>query len=185
MHELRYKRHTNNTALSNTSPSQTRRWPKFQFHGPTVYKITNLFKNINVKVAFKATNTIFHQLTRKPKKDNPPGIYRLCLNTCKRPYVGQTGRDFTTKYKEHVRYIKNNNPVSAYSSHILNNRHEYGSQTSTLKLLKHCQKGSTMNIRESMYIQACGHHDLPVAEQNSTDHNLLFNLARVPCHTDT
>jgi hypothetical protein len=124
-----------------------------------------LFKNTNVKIAFKATNTIFHQLTRKPKKDNPPGTYRLCCNTCKKSYVGQTGHDVTTRYKEHVRYIKNNNPISAYTMHILNNRHEYGTQISTLKLLKHCQKGSTMNIWESMYIQAYGHHGLLVAAQ--------------------
>jgi hypothetical protein len=120
--ELRYKRHTNSIAHNTTTPPLIKRWSKFQFHGPTVHKITNLFKNTNVKLAFKATNTIFHQLTRKPKKDNPPGIYRLCCNTCKKSYVGQTGRDVTTRYKEHVRYIKNNKLISAYSMHILNTR---------------------------------------------------------------
>jgi hypothetical protein len=42
-----------------------------------------------------------------------------------------------------------------------------------------------MNIWESMYIQAYGHHGLLIAEQNNADHNHLFNLARLPIHTDT
>jgi hypothetical protein len=105
-----------------------------------------MFKNTNVKIAFKATNTIMQQLTRKTKNDNPAEVYRIKCNTCNRAYVGQTGRDVTTRYKEHIRYIKYNNPVSAYSMHILNNRHEYGTQASALKLIKHCRKGSTTNI---------------------------------------
>jgi len=38
---------------------------------------------------------------------------------CKR-YIGQTGRKFKQRYKEHVRYIRNNDPQSAYGAHILN-----------------------------------------------------------------
>jgi hypothetical protein len=79
-----------------------------------VYKVTNLFKSTNVKVAFKATSTIFQQLTRKAQNNNPAGIYRIKCNACRRSYVGQTGRDIATRHKEHTRYIKNNNPVSAY-----------------------------------------------------------------------
>jgi hypothetical protein len=94
----------------------------------------------NVKIPLRATNTIFHQLTYKPKKDNPAGIYRLRCNTCKKSYVGQTERHVTTRSKEHIHYIKQSNPVSAYSMHILNNRHEWGTQASTLRLLKQCQK---------------------------------------------
>jgi hypothetical protein len=135
-----------------------------------------MFKKTNVKIAFKATNTIFDQLTYIPKRDNLAGIYRL---RCKKSYVEQTGCDVTTRYKEHIRYIKNSNAVSASSMHILNNRHEWGTQAATLRLLKQCQKGSAMNIWESLYIQAYGHCNILVAEQNSADQNPLFNLARI------
>ena len=40
--------------------------------------------------------------------------------------MGQTSRNLKQRYKEHIRYIKNNNPQSAYALHILNNQHEYG-----------------------------------------------------------
>jgi len=40
----------------------------------------------------------------------------------------------TTRFKEHLRYIKNNDPQSAYAMHILNSRHEYGPEIKTLQL---------------------------------------------------
>jgi hypothetical protein len=150
-----------------------------------IYRATNLFKSTNVKVAFKATNTIFQQLTCQPQNDNPAGIYGIKCNTCRRSYVGQTGRDIATCHKEHTRDIKNSNTVSAYAMHILHNRHEYGPAPSTLKLLKQCPKGNIMNIWEAMYIQAYNQHDLLVPEQNYTDHNPLFNLAHIPRYNNT
>jgi len=52
-------------------------------------------------------------------------------------------RAITMRYKEHVRYVRTNNPTSAYALHILNNKHEYGNATETLKLLKPCHKAHT------------------------------------------
>ena len=43
------------------------------------------------------------------------------------------------RYSEHIRYIKNNDPQSAYAQHILQNIHEYGTRTDTMSLLKHTQ----------------------------------------------
>jgi hypothetical protein len=48
------------------------------------------------------------------------------------------GRPINTRYKEHIRYIRQNNPVSAYAMHIFNNRHEFDPAEETLKLLKPC-----------------------------------------------
>ena len=65
-----------------------------------------------------------------------PGIYsRSCL-TCNKEYVGQTSDSLELHYKEHIRYIKYNNPQSAYALHILNNRHEYGPIDKNMTLLK-------------------------------------------------
>ena len=46
-------------------------------------------------------------------------------------------RNPKSRYQEHIRYIKNNDPRSAYALHILNNRHEYGNINDTMTLLKH------------------------------------------------
>ena len=39
-----------------------KKWVTFTFHSPALYKITNLFKRITLKIAFRPTNTIYQQL---------------------------------------------------------------------------------------------------------------------------
>jgi hypothetical protein len=62
--------------------------------------------------------TIYQQLTEKPINTNPSGICKL--NTCNNAYIGQSDRSTTVRRKEHTRYIRTNNPISAYALHILN-----------------------------------------------------------------
>jgi hypothetical protein len=107
----------------------------FTYHSPIVRKITNLFNNTEIHIAFKSTNTIYQQLTEKTKNKNPSGIYEIKCNTCNKKYVGQSGRPITTRHREHIHYIRSNNTSSAYAAHILNNIHEYGTADNTLQLI--------------------------------------------------
>jgi hypothetical protein len=109
-----------------------------------------------LNIALRATNTIHQQLTGKIVKTstNSSGVYKLKCNACNSSYVAQSGRSIATRYKEHTRYIKTNNPISAYALHILNNRHEYGTAEETLELLKPYNKGTKMNCWDSFYMQA-------------------------------
>ena len=99
-----------------------------------------MFKNTNIKIAFRANSTIYQQLVQKTNSMNPSGVYEIKCNTCSKNYVGQSGRPIATRHKEHIRYIKTNKPVSAYAIHILNNRHEYGTANDTLKTNSTMQK---------------------------------------------
>ena len=94
-----------------------RKWVTFTNFIPLIRRITNLFKQSNLKVAFRATNTIQQQLTGKQTYKDPCGIYQLNCNTCNGMYVGQSGRAINVRYKEHIRYIRTNNPKSAYATH--------------------------------------------------------------------
>jgi hypothetical protein len=99
-----------------------------------------LFKNTDINIAFNAGNTMYQQLAQKADNRNLSGIYAIKCNTCNKNYVRQSGRHITTKHKEHIRYIKTNNPASAYATHIMNNRHEYRTANDTLKLVQPCRK---------------------------------------------
>jgi hypothetical protein len=77
---------------------------------------------------------------------------KLKCNTCNGVYVGQSHRAINVRYKEHIRYIRTNNPKSVYATHILENRHEYGTRESTLQLLQACQKGTRMDCWDALYI---------------------------------
>jgi CRISPR/Cas system CMR-associated protein Cmr3 (group 5 of RAMP superfamily) len=72
---------------------------------PNIRKVTNLFKNTGIGIAFRANNTIYQQLVQKIGTKNPSGIYEIKCNTCGMNYVGQSGRPITTRHKEHIRYI--------------------------------------------------------------------------------
>jgi hypothetical protein len=182
VYELKERLIRNKTKATQTHPpqQQSNRWVTFTFHGPSVYKITNLLKKTGLKIAFHPTNTIFQQLQQKPKYNNPSGVYQLKCNSCNRTHVGQSGRTITVRHKEHLRYIRNNNPTSAYAMHILHNRHKFGPVEETLKLLKPCTKGTKMNCWEALYMNTHHRQGLLILEQQVTDINPLFDLAITP-----
>jgi len=91
-------------------------------------------------------------------------------------YAGQSGGSINIRYKEHVRYIRTNNPQSAYTLHILQNRHEYEPIVDTLQLLKTCSKDTHMNYWEALYMQVFHQHGILIAEQQVSDSNPLYEL---------
>jgi len=93
VHKLRNKLVTIRDRPLQPQPMQqhNKKWITFTYYGPAIRKVTNLFKRTNLKIAFRPTNTIYHQLVQKPKNTNPSGIYQHKCNTCKNAYVGQLG----------------------------------------------------------------------------------------------
>ena len=112
IHILKHK--ISKTQLTSHKPTSAtqKKWITFTYHSPHVYKATNLFRNTNVQIAFQTSNTIFHQLRHRPphNQQKASGIYRLQCNTCSKSYTDQTGQSVATRYREHTRYIKTNNP---------------------------------------------------------------------------
>ena len=78
------------------------------------------------------------------------------------------------------RYIKTNDPKSAYAQHILNNRHEYVPIQNSMELLKICKKGWRMNATENLYIQI--HHPLGLL---INEENPLFRIISPPTSLNT
>jgi hypothetical protein len=122
----------------------------------------------------------FSTTDTKTKNNNPSRIYQLKCNLCNRAYVGQSRRAISLRHKEHLRYIRHNNPISASAMHILHNRHQFGPADETLKLLKPCNKGTKMNCWEALYMNMHYKQGLVIPEQQITDTNLLFDLATIP-----
>ena len=155
-------------------------WTTFTYHSPKIRTITNLFKNTNINIAFRTTTTTQQYL--KQKKHTPTteyeksGIYKIACNTCHKAYVGQTSRSLKARYQEHTRYIKNNDPKSAYALHILNNRHEYGKINDTMSLLKPINEPQLLLPFEQMYMQALNHNNELIPEQQPNESNPLFEL---------
>ena len=75
--------------------AESKKWATFTY-SPHIRKITNLFRNTNIKIGYKCSNTLA-QLTKPTSNRNIPphnksGIYSLTCKTCNLSYVGQTSR---------------------------------------------------------------------------------------------
>ena len=135
-----------------------KKWATFTHYTPKIRTITNLFRDTDIKIAYKTTNTIQQRTkTRQPDTTNDlykSGVYKMTCKTCNMAYIGQTSRNLTTRCREHIRYIQTNKPQSAYAQHILNNIHEYGTPTETITLLKHITDQTMLVPYEQLFIQA-------------------------------
>ena len=153
---------------------------------PHIRKITNLFKYSNVKIAFSC-NTTIAWLAKPPNVHKIPphnkwGIYQLTCNSCNLSYVGQTSRSLKIRYQEHMRYIRSNNPQSAYARHILRNQHEYGTMNNLMTLLKPLNNPNMLTPYKQFYIQSLHREGKLIPEQCPGDPNPLFELAIYPTH---
>jgi hypothetical protein len=121
-------------------------------------------------------NSLLREYNPKPDTYDNSGIYSLKCNTCNLQYVGHTGRNLKARSLEHCRYIKSNDPKSAYALHVLNNKHEYGPINSTMTLIKSCRKGWHMNILENFYIQYYHQNGTLIQDQQQSEQNILFKI---------
>jgi hypothetical protein len=71
---------------------------------------------------------------------------------CPLKYIGQTGRTFKTRYREHTQAIQNSNSNSGYSNLMLNTRHTYGNMADTMKILKMEKKRKHTKTLEKYHI---------------------------------
>jgi len=103
-HQIKHKaKHT----TPYTNINKNKRWITFTYISPQIRKVTNIFRNTNVKIAFRCRNTIAN--LNKPSKDHniPPhnkwGIYQLTCNAFNLAYVGQTSHSLNIRFQEHIR----------------------------------------------------------------------------------
>jgi hypothetical protein len=111
--------------LNNNTEQKQQKWITFTYTRNYIRKITQLFKDTNLKIAFKTTSTLNNSLTNKQKINiyEQSGIYKITGRSCYKVYIGQTRRSLKTIYKEHLRNIKNKDD-SAFVQHILNTGHQ-------------------------------------------------------------
>jgi hypothetical protein len=98
-----------------------------------------------------------------------------CMS-CPMKYIGQTGRPFNTRYKEHITDIKNNDSKSGYSNHILNTGHSYGSITDTMQIMKIERKGKHQNTLEKYHIYRISKEGIHMNDIHDETYNPIFEV---------
>jgi hypothetical protein len=142
---------------SKPKDNHTQYWATFTFVGKETKTITKLFKNTNIKIAYKTSNSLQKLLTPRPdtsKKDNfqKSGMYRLTCPDCKQTYTGQTRKNFKKRYKEHFQSYKYGSQNSKFAQHLLDNKHSFGSMHDIMTPLCFNKKGIHLNTLEKFHI---------------------------------
>jgi hypothetical protein len=120
----------------------------FTYFDPDTRITTKLFRNINIKIAFKTNNTIqFHLKSRETTEDiyNVSGVYQFKRDECPLKNAGQSGRKIKGRFKVHIRAIRTESPSSRFAQHMNNTGHSYSTIDQSMKIVCTETKGRALN----------------------------------------
>ncbi|GFG38801.1 hypothetical protein Cfor_02813 [Coptotermes formosanus] len=95
--------------ITNTTPKtknkNNKKLATLTYVGKETCHISKIFKNSNIRIAYKNRSNLQHLLNQKTdKKDiyEQSGVYQLTCSDCKKTYTRQTGSNFEKRFKEHL-----------------------------------------------------------------------------------
>lgn len=139
-------------------------------------RMENFFKGHNYRLGFSTGNSmqrlLKHQsLGSTPLKDKS-GVYRMECSTCDKFYIGQTGRSFGIRYKEHLPKGKLVNITSNFAKHLIDDNHDYESFEANCIPLHVCDKGRVMDTLEEYEV----YKGYKLNSNNILNDKLRFNI---------
>jgi hypothetical protein len=93
---------------------------------------------------------------------------------CPKKYIGQMGRAFNTRYKEHIYDIRSNNSNTGYASHILNTDHTYGPMDDIMEIMETGKKGKYLNTLKKYHIHRISKENIHMNEISTEAYNPIF-----------
>jgi hypothetical protein len=124
------------------------------YMGPISLRISNILKKNSINVSFSCNSNLAKLLVRNKdpvEVSSRSGVYSLSCDTCGANYVGQTGRPFFVRVKEHLSCIRLNKTESSFANHILDTGHAFD-KDKNVKYLHFFPKGRKLNIAENLEI---------------------------------
>ena len=90
--------------------------------------IARILQPYNIRVAHKPITTSRRLLTNIKGKDKPEDrqgvVYKIKCCDCQASYVGETGRNLSTRLTEHKRATKNGDVNNHIAEHCLKTKHQ-------------------------------------------------------------
>jgi uncharacterized protein (DUF433 family) len=124
--------------------NQNQKWAKFTYVGKETRQIIKLFKNTIVKVAYTTNNNLGKILqknnTEQTNKYGKRGVYQLNCPTCNKKYIGQTGRPFHIRFREHYNDYKHMYNKSKFAQHLLNEGHDFDPMEDIMDAIQFAKK---------------------------------------------
>ena len=98
-------------------------------------------------------------------------MYKLTCPDCHRAYIGQTGRRFSTRYKEHETAFRHNPNTSSFAKHLTEYNHSFGPMPSIMQPLQFYKKGPHLNTLEKFHIYT----ESKANNHRNDDHTITTN----------
>lgn len=122
------------------------------YRGRISDRIDRNFRKQNVKLAFQTDNTLQlklrHNVGDKKDKFSNTGVYKLKCSDCDKFYIGQTGRTFKTRFREHT-YTQNK---TAFGIHLKVTKHKIDSINQNMEIIHKIEKGRKLDLLENINI---------------------------------
>lgn len=175
--KIKYKQtRLNLSTLSNREKNMTK-YISLQYNKNTSNVARKIMRHHGYTIAHKTNNTIAKNL-REHNNTNTldSGIYKLSCNDCNDFYIGQTGRSFIQRFKEHTMEINHTHPKSNYAQHLKVNNHTYTDIENNLSIIHRMRKSTMMDRREEyeIYINRNNPHILNDKINSKT--NRIYDL---------
>ena len=106
----------------------TKKFVSLTYFGKPSDNIANVQRNLDYQVAFKSPSKlslVLFNVKDSTNKYKQSSIYRLKCSECNSIYIGQTGRNFETRYSEHLRSFKFKKTDSTFSNYLIENKHKF------------------------------------------------------------
>jgi hypothetical protein len=182
LHANHYHPHTNPKHTEHTTDTQqdpTKKWAKFTYTGKETRYITKLFKRTDIRITYTTRDNLRHLLNSQPYKKqdaySKTGVYKLTRSECNKQYIGQTGRSFRGRYKEHAREYNYATNKSNYAKHLLDTQHPLKPIDDCMTTLDTTKKGSMLNTIERFYIHQATQNNSQLNDRNTVTPNPIFN----------
>jgi len=113
--------------------------------------ITKIFKHSNLKIAYHTNNTLQNHLTHSIHNQDrftQSSVYKLTYSDCGKAYIGQTDRDFNTRFNEHKRSFLYNSHTLKFAQHLVQHMHSFGNIHNVMQIIQFQKKGTHLNTTE-------------------------------------
>lgn len=145
------------TLYENENNNNNKKYLSMYYNENTSNIARKIFNNYGYTLSHKTNNTLSKRFKYRKHNDNTEsGIYKLTCNDCPKFYIGQTGRTFAQRFKEHTQEVMKANTgqsiKSNYAEHLIKERHTYTDIETNLQILQNINKSKYMNRKEEYEI---------------------------------
>jgi hypothetical protein len=131
----------------------------------------------DLNIAYRTYNGLLAHLNRHtpfPVKFTLSGVYKPTCPDCGRTYVGQTYRDFRTRFNEHRRNFLYNNQSYKFAQHLLQHEHSFGHLQNIMQVPQFQEKSSHRNTLERFHICKEAASDNHLNDDHTSHTNNIF-----------